>query len=478
MHSTTNPVVRFPRTIALLLACVPAACTVGPHGREAPDVDLGSDWIAADAERDAPVLDRWWQALGDPLLDQLVQDTLDQNLDLRQAQERIAEARALRDRAAGGRRPTATAQGGVTRREQSLNGPLPIGSIPGVSREQTIYDAGFDARWELDLFGATQHTIDSAAARLQAAEYRAQGARIRIVAETVRSYLSLRGAQQALAVQEAAASVQESLRDTQARRMAAGVSPRAELDQAQAALDAARAELPALQAQQRNAMLQLSLLLGRPPEAALPYEQQAAPPVALQSMPVGQRAELLRRRPDVRAAERQLAASTADIGVATAELFPKLSIGAGGGFQSLASGQWLDAGSRYASITPLIAWRVFDGGRIRAEIRAAEARERQAALAYEQAVLAALGDAEQGLSNYQLGLSALQRREAALAAAQRGFRHASHRYDAGDIDRAELLNSALSLHQAEFAQARSHTEAALRWVALCKALGGGWPNDA
>ncbi len=199
-----------------------------------------------------------------------------------------------------------------------------------------------------------------------------------------------------------------------------------------------------------------------------------APEIALVPIPVGERADILRRRPDVRAAERRLAARTADIGVATAELFPKLSIGANGGFQSLDAGNLFNSSSQAFSIMPLISWRVFDGGRVRAEIRASEARQEQAAIAYEKIVLTALGDAERALGNYLLDLDAVQRQRAAVEAARRSYGHAQTRYKAGDIALTELLAEERILRDVEDAYARIHTATAIDLVALYKALGGGW----
>jgi len=189
---------------------------------------------------------------------------------------------------------------------------------------------------------------------------------------------------------------------------------------------------------------------------------------------VGERADILRRRPDIRAAERRLAASTADIGVATAELFPKLSIGASGGFQSLGLGSLFDPASQAFSIMPMISWRVFDGGRVRAEIRASEARQQQAALAYEQAVLTALGDAERALSNYYLALDAVQRQGVALEATRRSYAHAQTRFKVGDIALTDLLAEEGVLRDAEDAYVHTHTATAIELIALFKALGGGW----
>ncbi len=461
--------------ITALSALLLAACAVGPDYREPPPVDTGSGWTQpADAEGTQVDLSAWWTSLGDPALDRLVSTALSDNLDLRQAQARIGEARALRDRAAGGYAPAVNTGGSVTRRRQSENGPLPIGSIPGLARDQTIYDVGFDAAWEIDLFGRTRRTVESAEASVEAAQADANGARITVAAEVARSYLSLRGAQRELAAREASVGTLQQTFELVGKRFDAGDAAQADVDTAQARLAGASAGLPDIRARLRAAALGLGVLLGAPPERELALLDTAAPELVLVPYPVGERADILRRRPDIRAAERRLAARTAEIGVATAELFPKLSIGAGGGFQSLDSGNLFDSASQTFSIMPLISWRVFDGDRVRAEIRASEAREQQVALAYEKAVLTALGDAERALSNYRLGLDAVQRQHAAVLAARRSYAHAKNRFDAGDIALTDLLAEERFLRDAQSASVRIHTATAIDLVALFKALGGGW----
>ncbi len=468
-----------PRAAAVALGTLLlGACAAGPDYRGPPRVDTGSGWAQPTATQTPAGLSVWWTTLGDPTLDRLVTTAMADNLDLRQARSRIAEERALRDRATGGYAPTVGASASVTRRRQSENGPLPIGAIPGISRDQTIHDAGFDAGWEIDLFGATRRAVEGAEARLQAAQDDAAGVRISIAAEVARSYLSLRGAQRELAAREASVQALAHTAELVGQRFHAGDAAQADVDAAQARLDAASAGLPAIQARARAAALGLGVLLGAPPERELALLDTAAAPVTLAPIPVGQRADLLRRRPDVRAAERRLAARSADIGVATAELFPKLSIGASGGFQALDASQLFDSASQRFSLTPLISWRVFDGGRVRAEIRASEAREQQAALTYEKAVLTALGDAERALGDYRLGLDTVRLQQAALDAARRSYAHAQARYAAGDIALSELLAEERVLRDAEDGYARTHTAAAIDLVALYKALGGGWDSAA
>ena len=465
------------RPLALALSCVllTACASVGPDYREPPPVDTGSGWtLPLATESQSADLTQWWSALGDPVLDRLMASALAQNLDLRQAAARIDEARALRDRVAGDSFPTVGAGASVNRRRQSENGPLPIGTIPGLDATQTIYDAGFDAAWEVDLFGAKRRALEGASARLQATEVEAQGVRMRIVTEVARTWFTAVGAGYELHAQQATLSTLQQTLALVRLRHALGDASAADVEAAYAQWAAVNALIPDIQARQRAAVLGLGVLLGAPPERELALLDGPLTPCTLRALPVGERADLLRRRPDVLAAERRLAASSADIGVATAELFPKLSIGVGGGFQALSTGDWFDATSSRFSILPLISWRLFDGGRVRAEIRAREAAEQQAALAYEQAVLTALGDAERALGDYHGGLDTLERRAMALKAARTSYGYAKARYAAGDVALVELLAAQRSLHEAETTAARAHASAAVQLVALYKALGGGW----
>lgn len=462
-------------SLGLSFLLLSACATVGPDYQAPPAVETGDGWSLplADASSQAS-LKRWWSELNDPVLDRLIATALTQNLDLRQATARIDEARALRDRVAGEALPSASAGASVERRRQSENGPLPIDAMPSMDTTQTIYDAGFDAVWEVDLFGARQRALEGAEARLQTTEAEAQGVRMRVIAEVARTWFMAVGSGEELRVQQATLdTLQKTLELTRLRHAQGDVSS-ADIDSVYAQWAAAHALLPDIEARQRAAILSLSVLLGTPPERELALLNDQTRSPTLRAFPVGERADVLRRRPDVLAAERRLAASSADIGVATAELFPKLAIGAGGGFQALSTGDWFDSSSSRFSILPLVSWRLFDGGRVRAEIRAREATEQQAALAYEQIVLVALGDAERALNDYHRGLDTAERRGMALEAARTSYDHARSRYVAGDIALVELLAAERTLHEAKVASARAHTSAAVQLVALYKALGGGW----
>lgn len=454
-----------------------SACVVGPE-YHAPQINIGNGWTqSADTLVTDAELATWWRSLGDPMLDRLVQAALAQNLDIRQAQSRIAEARALRDAAAGAEAPTLQAETSVNRRRQSMNGPLPVGSIPGIARDQTIHDVGFDAAWEIDLFGRTRRTVESAEAQLQATEESANDTRISVVAEVARTYLTLRGAQRELAARTAAVETLRRTLVTVRNRAAVGDLAQADVERAQAQLDGAAASLPGIRARVRAAALGIGILLGQLPESELGLADNEIAEVTLAPIPVGERADVLRRRPDVRSAERHLAAATADIGVATAEWFPRLSISAAGGFQALTLGDLIKSSSQTGSIMPLISWRIFDGGRVHAQIHASEARQKGAASAYEKTVLSALTDTERALSNYRLDLESVQVQRAAMESARRSYDHAKRRFELGDITLADMLETERSMRDAEDAYVKSHTNAAIDLVALYKALGGGWSGS-
>ena len=459
-------------TIALASALA-ASCVVGPDYRP-PELDVGNGWSGESAAVEPGVdLSRWWASFGDPTLDRLIEQTLGGNLDVRQATARVAEARALRDAAAGGRYPVVETSASVTRQRLSENGLLPIQQI-GLAPEQTVYEPGFDALWELDLFGRTRRSVEAADARVEAAVEQQRAAQVTVAAEMARSYLALRGAQHGLAARSAAVEASRESAALVRMQFEAGDVPEAAVAQAEAELAAIEVALPQLEAEARAAALSIGILLGELPETELTLIEQQPDYAALAPFPIGERADLLRRRPDVQAAERALAAATADVGVATAELFPTFSIAANGGFQSLEAGDLFESASEMWAIGPVLAWRAFDGGRTRAQIRATEARVEVAALDYEKTVKQALTDAERALARYELGLDALDRQAAALDAARRSHGFADTRYRAGDVSLLELLDAERVLRNAEDAYARIHTQAATDLVALFKALGGGW----
>ena len=261
-------------------------------------------------------------------------------------------------------------------------------------------------------------------------------------------------------------------------RVEAGEDPRLDLVRIDADRLSLEARLPTLRAELRASALALGALTGAVPEAGLPLLDTAPRDIALAPFPIGARADLLRRRPDVRAAERRLAASTADIGVATAALYPRLSIGARGGFEALDAGDLFESASATWSMVPAVSWRLLDGGRVRAEIHLAQARAARAAHAWEATLLEALADAERALARYRGGLDALELARDAVAAAERVAQLERSRHEVGETPLMPLLAAERRLDEARIGLAEVRGAAATQLVAVYKALGGGWETPA
>ena len=410
-------------------------------------------------------------------MNRLVEAALAQNLSVQQATARLAEARALRDHTVGRRLPTVDAGASVAQVRQSENGALPIDRIPGLERDQTLVDLGLDASWQLDLFGRTRRAVEAADARLGSAEEERRGVQFTVAAEVTRLYLTLRGGQRRLQAVEGSRDAVASSAELVARQVQAGDIPRLEQLRVETELHALEARLPSLRAELSALAMSLGPLVGTLPEEQLGLLQASPSAPELTPFPLGERAELLRRRPDVRSAERRLAAATADIGLATAELYPRLAIGASGGFQALDGNNLLEASSVTWAVVPSISWRIFDRGRVRAEIRIAEARAEQAALAWEASVLGALSEAEVALARYRGGLEGidLNTRAVATASSRRDLERLRHR--AGESPLLSLLDAERRLDEAQAELESSRITAAGELVSLVKALGGGWSSE-
>lgn len=460
------------RLMAIVLPLALTACAaVGPE-HEVPLVATGSGWTSpTQGAVDTAALAAWWKTFGDADLEHVVEQALAHNLDLRQADLAIEAARAQLGRAEANTAPVVTAKGSAQRSRSSLNGPE---YNPQTSPTQTVYDTGLDASWEIDLFGSLRRQRESAQASAQISEADAKALRTSIAAETARTYFALRGAQRELAARQASAKALQGVFELVQKRQQAGDLPSSEVERAQARLDQARALLPSIEARRQAAAIALGLLTGGLPESQLGLTASSGKNIELRAIPVGERADILRRRPDIASAERKLAAATADTGVASAELFPKLTISASAGFRALAGATLIDSDSRRGSIMPLISWRIFDGGRVRAEIRAAEARQKSAAVGYEKAVLTALADAEKALNQYDHALQSIAAQHTAVASTARAAQTTRRRYELGDASLADALDAERELADQQATLAASRASAASDMATLYKALGGGW----
>ncbi|HLT92688.1 MAG TPA: TolC family protein [Woeseiaceae bacterium] len=463
------------RSLVLLsLALGLGACAVGPE-YEAPDT-TAPRFVNADAEHFArtQVEAAWWREFGDPVLDDLIERALRDGLDVRIAAARLAEARAIYRDAWLDRLPTVSAHGAYDRREQQLVG-FGTGGDERVLSE--TFDLGFDAFWEIDLYGRVRRQAEAAHAEAQAAEAGLHAAQVSIAAEVARNYLELLGAKRRYAVAlENRDNQREAVRITRIR-YELGRGTELDLASARAQLAATEATLPPLTTAARAAEHRLAVLLGMAPGTLTIPESERKAPVSeslAEPLAIGEPALLLRRRPDIRAAERQLAAATARIGVATADLFPSLSVSGFVGFITGEASELGEAASEAWSVTPTLSWAAFDLGSVRARLRAARAQADGALAAYEQTVLRALEETENAFVAYAQNQARLRALVEQAAASARAAELARIRYREGAIEFLRLLDAERTLLEAEDAVARAETDLNTSVVAIYKALGGGW----
>lgn len=455
----------------LLTSAMLAACAVGPDYHEpqapAPDEFIGTQnvkFTTAEVERD------FWKSFNDPLLDQLVEQALASNHDIRIAMARLREARALRGETQLDLGPTVTGSAGHTESRSSTRQ-----TASGTSRDQDYYDASFDASWELDFFGRVRRGIEASSAEVGAAEAGVYDSQVSITAEVARNYFELRGSQERLAVAHRNADNQgESLRITNAR-LEAGRGTRLDTSRASAQLGATLATIPELEAAATRSMLRLGVLTGRSPEALV---AQLSVPRPLPQLPVdhaiGTPETLLRRRPDIRIAERDLAAATARIGVAVGDLFPRVSLLGRWGYDASGSSDLGNAGSEAFAFGPSIQWAAFDLGRVRQRIHQREAAADGALARYEQTVLRALEETDASLTDYTKALVKQEHLQNSATASIEAATLARARFENGSADFLTVLDAERSALEAEDQLARSETQTATALLATYKALGGGF----
>ena len=453
------------------LAAALAGCAVGPDYVKpatplAPAFAGAADgpYSAADA---GP---QFWTQFHDPTLDRLVADALLANHDLRIALGHLVEARALHRESEFDLAPTVTASGGYTKQRFSQ-----VESPTGEATVLSYYDVGFDAFWELDFFGRVRRGVEATRAELQASEAGLRDAQVSVSAEVARAYFELRGEQTELAVARRNVDNQrETVQLTQAR-LDAGRATELDTSRAQAQLSATLATIGPLEAAIARSIHRLAVLTGREPDALNELLQPAQElPDLPQIAAVGDPAGLLRRRPDVRVAERQLAASTALVGVAVGDLFPKVTFTGSIGYSGPQLGAFGEAPTRGYLIGPGISWPAFDLGRVRAQVAGSRARADVALASYEQTVLRALEETEDALVTHARTRDSLKDATDAAVASRIASRLARARYEGGMVDFLEVLDAERTQLAAEDRLAQARTDAATSLVAVYKALGGGW----
>jgi multidrug efflux system outer membrane protein len=458
---------------AAVVSTLLAGCAVGPN-YHAPETKAAEKFDNIEATYSADQgQSEFWQTFADSELDKLVNEALASNHDLRIALTRVYEARALRRDAAFDLAPSLQASGGYTKTRTSSEGTL-----PGTARATELYDARFDAFWELDFFGGLRRGLEASKADLGAEEASLQDVQVIVTAEVTRAYFELRGQQLQLDVARRNVANQQSTLDLAQVRLDAGSGTEFDTARAQAQLSATLGTIGPLDAAVARSIHRLSVLVGREPgalRAELAPTQNLPPLPGI--VPVGDPAGLLRRRPDIRVAERELAGATARIGVAVADLFPRVTFTGSAGYVAASSGALGDSGTDAYVLAPGISWGIFDYGHVQARISAAKWRKEGAVLRYEKTVLQALEETEDSLVTHARARDRLVHDEAAVRASNTAAGLARVRYENGASDFLQVLDAERTLLQSEDQLARSRTEAATSLIAVYKALGGGWEGS-
>lgn len=459
-----------------------AGCMVGPN-YQPPSTPVAPAWRelpAAGFDVEPATLTQWWAEFNDAQLNAIVERAVQSNLDLSVAGARIREARAVLGFIDADLWPTLDVSGDIGRVRTSENAFALGTTAPqgGGNLEQNLFRTGFDAGWEIDVFGGTRRRIESAQASVEAAVEDRRGVLVTLLGDVAKGYIDVRGLQRRLAVARAnLQSQQETARLTKIR-FDAGLASDLEVAQAQGLAQTTEAQIPALESALKQTVYRLDVLLGVQPgtlwsELAREAPIPALPPKAQVGLPV----ELLRRRPDIRRAERQLAAATAAVGAATADLYPKFSLTGVFGLQSISGSDWFTGRSRFWSIGPTITWPVFDAGKIRANIEIRNAQQEQALRLYEKSVLTGLGDVESALVNYIKEQSRYRSLLEAVSSNRRALQMADDLYTQGLVAFLSVLDAQRTLLSSESDLAQSEANMASNLVALYKALGGGWDTQ-
>jgi len=467
--------VTFATLIALIalatLAATLSGCAVGPNYVK-PATPVATQFVGATegAYSAQEAQAAFWTQFSDATLDRLIGDALAANHDLRIALAHLVEARAERHEAQFDFAPTVTASGGYTKQQFPA-----VDSPAGTPLTERFYDAGFDAFWELDFFGRVRRNVEAQSAEVQGAEAGLRDAQVSVTAEVARTYFELRGEQARFAVTWRNVENQRATLELTQARLGAGRGTELDTARAQAQLSATLSSIGPLEAAIARSIHRLSVLTGHEPGA---LRELLAPPRELPELPqitaVGDPAGLLRRRPDIRVAERQLAASTALVGVAIADLFPKVTFTGNFSYAAGEPAQLGTSASRGYLIAPGISWAAFDLGRVRARVAGSRARADGALAAYEQTVLRALEETENALITHARTRDSLSDAATAAAASQTAARIARTRYEGGLVDFLDVLDAERTQLVDEDRLAQSRTDAATSLVAVYKALGGGW----
>jgi NodT family efflux transporter outer membrane factor (OMF) lipoprotein len=463
------------RTLATLalLAALSGCNAVGPEF-VAPDSGLPDRAFVAGTRTDAPD-PAWWTSFRDPTLTALVREAADVNLDVASATLRVAQSRSQRGVAAAAQLPSLNGDVKVTREQYSKNGILSLAPNGFAVPPITDHFAGFDAAWELDLWGRVSRSVEAADAQVQASEDRRRDVLLSVMAETARDYIQVRGVQVQIGVLNDNLRIAQDILKLAEERQAKGMTSALDTENARSQLEAYRAQLPPLQQQESELVNALSFLTDQPPGALKGrLGQMRRSPLVVSAVPTGVASDLARRRPDIRAAEAQLHAATAQTGVAVADFYPRITLTGQAGLDSLKPDTLFRGSSFQWSFGPSLTLPIFDGGRLRSNLDLREAQQQEAALVYRKTILRAWHDVVNALVALRLEKARHVRLSDQVVHARKAAEIARARYRDGVTDFINVLAAERTALTAEQQQAQSAATLGVDQVQLYKALGGGW----
>jgi len=465
------------RTLILALPILLLGCTVGPDYKK-PEGAVADQWISSDGvltdrgDKDAETQQDWWQNFNDPILNQLIQKATTDNFDLKIAEARIAGARASQSAASSDLLPKVDVMGSATREANQFAIP---GNFPGLTKPFNIFETGFDASWELDLFGGKRREVEAATAEFQASEASRDDVRVSLLAEVAKTYIDIRRYQAQWAITQATVDSNQNTFDIATQRFNVGDVAHIDVTEAEAQLNQAKSQLPADQNQLSQAEYRMDVLMGEQPGYAHKIvEAKRSIPVSDKKLILDAPSAVIAHRPDIRMAERKLAAATARQGVAVAQFFPDISLSGFLGLLNTDGGSLLKTSSKSWLAGSKVIWPILNLGQLAANEDIADAEEKEARLTYQKSIIAALADVESSVTAYTQQDKNRQDLARAVANSERAAEAANERYKEGLTAFIEVLDAKRTLFVAQRQLTDATAASSQDSIAVYKSLGGGW----
>ncbi len=463
------------RLLNYILLCISVffltGCMVGPNFKPSK-TSVPSSWVGIDGQKTGPTdIVRWWTQFNDPNLTSLINRAVTSNLDLKQAESRLRQARAARNVVSAGLWPTLDATGSYAHSQTA-------GSAKTSPMRRNLWKTGLDAVWELDIFGGIRRDVEASEADIRAAVEDQRDVLVTLAGEVALNYIELRGFQQEIVIAQNNLKAQQHTAELTRQRFSSGLVGALDVANADAQAGTTLSQIPVLETSAQQTIYTLSILLGQEPATLL---EELSPvstiPVTPPALPAELPSDLLRRRPDIRRAEAQIHAATARIGVATADLFPKFNLTGSAGYQSNGLGNLVNSHNSFWSVGPSVDWQIFNAGSVSANIEVQKALTEQARLTYQKAVLTALQDVEDALIAYSKEQQRNKALQDTVTANRKAVDLSTQLYSQGQTDFLSVLVSQRSLYTSEDSLVQSTSNLSTDLVTLYKALGGGWEEE-